>query len=250
MNSQSKLQRWERRAEWPLACVAIVFLGVYSVQVLAQPHGFASHLLDSTMYVLYVTFVIDYIARFTLADQRTWWFFRNLLDLAIVALPFFRPLRILRVVILVEVLQRMFGDAFRGRIVGYTASTAVLLIYAASLAVLQPERPHLHANIKNFGDAVWWAFTTITTVGYGDFYPITPMGRVIAVLLMVGGITLIGVITATVVTWIVQRVADVDSAQQAATAGHIERLRDDIAQLTQAVTEMRRDNGRGESAPV
>ena len=52
-------------------------------------------LLDWIMYVLYVTFVIDYIARLALADQRTRWFFRNLLDLAIVALPFLRSLRIL-----------------------------------------------------------------------------------------------------------------------------------------------------------
>jgi len=216
MNSLSRLQRWERDAEWPLADVAVAFLCVVSVQVLAQPHGFTSRLLEWTMWVLYVPFVIDYIARFRLADRRTRRFFRNLLDLAIILLPFLRPLRILRLVVLVEVLQKMFGDAFRGRIVVYTASSVVLLIYAASLGVLQVERPNPRADIKNFGDAVWWATTTLTTVGYSDFYPITPMGRVIAVLLMVGGISLIGVITAMVVTWIVQRVAAVDSAQQAA----------------------------------
>jgi len=250
MNSLSRLQRWERGAEWPLASVAVVFLSAYSVQVLAQPHGLTSRLLDWIMFVLYVTFVIDYIARFILADQRTRWFFRNLLDLAIVALPFLRPLRILRLVVLVEVMQKLFGDAFRGRIVVYTASSAVLLLYAASLAVLQAERPHPRANIKNFGDAVWWSITTITTVGYGDFYPITPMGRVVAGLLMVGGISIIGMITATVATWIVQRVADVDSAQQTATAGQIEQLRGEIAQLKQMVAEIPRHNGYGESASV
>lgn len=246
MKAKSRLQRWERCGEWPLASVAVVFLIAYSVQVLAQPHGLTSRLLDWIMYVLYVTFVIDYIARLALADQRTRWFFRNLLDLAIVALPFLRPLRILRVVVLIEVLQKTFGDAFRGRILVYTASSAVLLIYAASLAVLQAERPR--GNIKNFGDAVWWAITTLTTVGYGDFYPVTPTGRVIAGLLMVGGITLIGIVAATVVAWIVQRVADVDAAQQAATAGQIEQLRDDIAQLTQMVAEISDDNGHAESA--
>ena len=122
--------------------------------------------------------------------------------------------------------------------------------YAASLGVLQVERPRPRANIKNVGDAVWWAFTTLTTVGYGDFYPITPMGRVIAVLLMVGGISLIGLITAMVVTWVVQRVAAVDSAQRAATAGQIEQVRDEIAQLKQMVAEIRRDNGHGKSASV
>jgi voltage-gated potassium channel len=79
----------------------------------------------------------------------------------------------------------------------------------------------------------------LTTVGYGDFYPVTPIARVIAGLLMVGGITLIGIVAATVVTWIVQRVADVDAAQQAATAGQIEQLCDEMAQLTRMVAEIR-----------
>jgi len=227
MNSPSKLQRWERGAEWPLAGVAVAFLTTYSVEVLAQPRGLTSRLLDWIMYALYIAFVIDYIARLALADHRVVWFFRNLLDLG--------PLRILRLIVLVGVLQRAFGDAFRGRVVVNTASSAVLLVYAASLAVLQAERGDPHANIRNFGDAVWWSITTITTVGYGDFFPITPMGRVVAVLLMVGGISLIGMITATVATWIVQRVSDVDSAQQAATAAQIDQLHDEMMQLTQIV---------------
>jgi voltage-gated potassium channel len=141
MNPPSMLQRWERCAEWPLASVAVVFLIAISVQVLAQPHGFASRLLGWITVVLYVAFWVDYIARFMLAERRARWFFRNLLDLVIIVLPFVRPLRLLRLVVVVEVLQRMFGDAFRGRIVVYTAASAVLLIYAASLGVLQAERP-------------------------------------------------------------------------------------------------------------
>jgi voltage-gated potassium channel len=69
-----------RCAEWPLASVAVVFLIAFSVQVLAQPHRLTSRLLDGTMCVLYVAVVIDHIARLILADQRTRWFFRNLLD--------------------------------------------------------------------------------------------------------------------------------------------------------------------------
>ncbi len=235
ISSLSRLQRWERSAEWPLASVAVVFLIAVSIQVLAQPHGFISRLLDWLMVALYVAFVFDYLARLALADHRTRWFFRNLLDLLIIALPFLRPLRVLRLVVLVEVLEKLFGDAFRGRIVIYTAASGVLLIYAASLGVLGAERPDPHATIKNFGDALWWAMTTLTTVGYGDFSPVTPIGRVIAVLLMLGGISLIGIVTATVATWIVQSFAEVDAAEQAATVGHIEQLRNEIAQLRQMV---------------
>lgn len=235
MKSPSRLERWESHAEWPLAAIAVIFLAVYSVQVLAEPRGHVARVLDMLMYVLYLAFAADYVARLTLADPRVPWFFRHLLDLAIIALPFLRPLRLLRLVVLVEVLQRAFGDALRGRVVVYTASSAVLLVYASSLGVLQAERSDPHADIKNFGDALWWSVTTMTTVGYGDFYPVTVLGRVIAVLLMVGGISLIGMITATVATWIVQRVAEEDTAQQAATSAQIDELRSEVARLTNLV---------------
>lgn len=242
MKPVSRLERWESRVEYPLAGIAVIFLAAYSVQVLAQPRGHVSRLLDMLMYGLYIVFAIDYAARVALADRRVPWFFRHLLDLAVIALPFLRPLRLLRLVVLVGVLQKAFGDALRGRVVVYTASSALLLVYASSLGVLEAERSNPHADIKTFGDAVWWSITTITTVGYGDFYPVTTMGRVIAVLLMVGGISLIGMITATVATWIVQRVAEEDTAQQAATASQIDELRTQIALLsnmlaTQANTE-------------
>lgn len=78
---------------------------------------------------------------------------------------------------------------------------------------------------------MWWAITTITTVGYGDMYPVTTTGRVIAALLMIGGISLVGSITATIASWIVQSVADDDNATAAATAAHINELRSEIASL-------------------
>src|ERR1700676_5086680 len=104
MNSSSRLQRWDSRAEWPLAGVAVVFVAVYSLQVLAQPRGLMSGLLQWILYTLYLAFAIDYVARLILAHHRTRWFFRHLLDLAIVALPFLRPLRMLRLVVLVGAL--------------------------------------------------------------------------------------------------------------------------------------------------
>jgi voltage-gated potassium channel len=247
VSAPSRLQRWETMAEWPLAGVAVVFLAAFSVHVLAQPGGLTARLLNWVMAALYVAFCVDYLARFILADQRTRWFFRNLPDLVIIALPFLRSLRVLRLVVLIEVMEKLFGDALRGRIVIYTVCSALLLIYSASLGVLDAERQLPQADIKSFGDAVWWSFTTITTVGYGDYHPMTVTGRVIAVLLMVGGVSLIGIITATVVTWIVQRVSDIDAAEQAATAGQIEQLRSEISHLKEMVSEIR-DNGRGETA--
>jgi hypothetical protein len=81
----------------------------------------------------------------------------------------------------IEVLQRVVGHTIRGKLIVYTVCGAVVLIYAGSLAILQAERGQRGAKITSFGDAVWWAITTVTTVGYGDLSPVTTMGRLVAV---------------------------------------------------------------------
>lgn len=144
----------------------------------------------------------------------------RLVDLAIVILPLLRPLRLLRlIIVLIGVIQKAVGHAIRGKVILYTISGAVLLVYVASLAVLQAERGQPDAHITDFGDAVWWAITTITTVGYGDVYPVTTTGRVIAALLMIGGISLVGSITATIASWIVQTVPAGDPETGELSAG-------------------------------
>jgi voltage-gated potassium channel len=242
------LERWEQRTEWPLAAVAASFLLVYSVQVLDRPHGDLERALSLVTTVSYAVFVIDYIARLALASERRHWFFRHLFDLAIVALPLLRPLRLLRLVLLVVALQKAVGGAIRGRVVIYTATSAVLLIYVASLAVLEAERADPHASIISFGDAVWWSITTMTTVGYGDFTPVTTTGRVIAVVLMMGGISLLGIVTATLASWIVQRVAEEDTANQAATRAQIEQLRAEIRSFA-ALVAAQPDRQDGTTSP-
>jgi voltage-gated potassium channel len=231
MDTETKLQRWERHAEWPLAAAAVLFLVLFSRQVLAQPQGREAHIVWAVDWAIWGLFVVDYVVRLCLADNRWHWFLRHLLDFAIVSLPLLRPLRLLRMLVLIEVLQKAIGDAFRGRIVVYTASGVVLLIYTASLAVFDKER-YLHgATINSFGKALWWSITTVTTVGYGDVYPVTNTGRVIAVLLMIGGISLVGVVTAALASWIIERVTEEGSVMQAATVAHVEQLRNEIRAL-------------------
>jgi voltage-gated potassium channel len=237
MDSETRLQRWERRAEWPLAVAAVVFLVLFSRQVLVQPHGREAHIVWAINWAIWGLFFLDYFVRLYLATNRWHWFLRHLLDFAIVTLPLLRPLRLLRLLVLIEVLQKAVGDAFRGRIVVYTLSGVVLLIYTASLAVFEKERYLPGATINSFGKALWWSVTTVTTVGYGDVYPVTNTGRVIAVLLMVGGISLVGVVTASLASWIIQRVAEQDALHQAVTVAHIEELRGEITALGQQLKE-------------
>ena len=103
------------------------------------------------------------------------------------------------------------------------------------MAVLEAERDQPESGVHTFGDALWWAMTTVTTVGYGDLKIVTGEGRLIAVALMMGGITLLGVVTATLASWIVQRVSEEEIAAEAATAAHIDELRDEVLRLEELV---------------
>jgi voltage-gated potassium channel len=88
-----------------------------------------------------------------------------------------------------------------------------MYIYVLSLAVYAAERRAPGATITSFGDSVWWAMETISTVGYGDLIPITVPGRIYASMLMLGGMVIVGLTTATVVSFLGERV---QSAHRAA----------------------------------
>lgn len=88
----------------------------------------------------------------------------------------------------------------------------------AAIAVLDAERGKQNSNIDDIGDALWWAVTTITTVGYGDRYPVTAVGRLVAAALMVFGIALLGVLTASIAAWFVRVVQESDGRDGDRTA--------------------------------
>ena len=225
-------QRWERSTEWPLAGAALTFLAIYTWTVLSQPTGVGERLAEHAILGIWVLFGIDYLVRLILAERRTRWFALHLHELAIVVLPVLRPLRLLRLLTLVSFLQRSIGGALRGRVVTYAVTGTLVLVFVASLAMFDVERAAPDGNIKTFPDALWWAIATVTTVGYGDYSPTTAAGRGIAVGLMVAGIALLGIVTATLASWLVQRVAEQDDANQAATQHQ-------IAELTRQITALR-----------
>ncbi|MEJ7650121.1 MAG: potassium channel family protein [Nakamurella sp.] len=85
-------------------------------------------------------------------------------------------------------------------------------MFLGALAILDVEQLAPDANIRSFGDALWWASTTVTTVGYGDRFPVTTQGRFVAVGLMLVGLAVVGVITASVAAWLIENVEREDPA--------------------------------------
>jgi voltage-gated potassium channel len=186
---------------------AVVFLAAYALPVLDP--DLPTWLLDFCRGLSWITwgiFIIDLVLRLALADERLRYLGRHWYDLLVIVLPLLRPLRLLRLIPLLSVLNRRAQTGLRGRIAIYVAGGASLLAFVAALAVLDVEQSSPDANISDFGDAIWWAVTTMTTVGYGDHYPVTSVGRAVAFGLMLGGIALLGTITAILASWLVENV--------------------------------------------
>lgn len=226
-----RVEWWEQRTEWLLALLAVGFLVAYAVPILDRGlSGSARTSFQVADLIIWVAFVVDYVVRLVLA--RRWrYFWTHLHDLAMVTLPVLRPLRLLRLLMLLRVLNRRAANSLRGRVVLYVGATALLLIVCAALAVLDAERGHRGANISSFGDALWWSVATVCTVGYGDRFPTTTEGRAVATALMLGGIALIGVVTATFASWLIDRVREVAQDEQAVTRADLARLHAEVAKI-------------------
>ncbi len=222
---------WNRTMEWPLMGVAVIFGAIYAWQVLGRLQGTALLVSQVIVFGSWVVFAVDYAVRLALTAQRRRWFWGNLLSLLVVVLPVLRPLRLVRLLTLFTVFRRAAGSALRGQVLLYATSSTVLLVLVASLAIYEVERDAPGADITTFGDALWWACVTITTVGYGDLSPVTPEGRVIAVAMMVCGIALLGTVTATIASYLVESVAAIDEANQAATRAQIDELTEKVDRM-------------------
>jgi voltage-gated potassium channel len=247
--TEPRIAAWDRRVDWWLTGLAVVFLAAYAWQVLDTSLApVARTALEVVLTGTWVLFAIDYVVRIALARRRWRYVFTHLLDLVILALPMFRQLRALRVITVISVLNRQVRDDFRGRVAVYVSSSVVLVGFVASLAVLDAERDAPEASITTFGGALWWTITTISTVGYGDRYPVTFEGRLVAVSLMVAGIALLGVVTASIAAWFVETVRRTGADVTEGVEEELEAVAADVgrteAQLDAVLAELRSISAR------
>ncbi|AVG24520.1 voltage-gated K+ channel [Pontimonas salivibrio] len=226
---------WERATEIPLLIAGFLFLFSYSWQVLADPSPEVYFAWELVAIVVWVFFGADYVVRLILARQRVRWFFRNILDFLVLVLPPLRPLRLVRLLVLVRVFRRNAPRLIRNRILAFASIATVLLVYIASLAVLEAERNV--GAITTFGEALWWSLVTVTTVGYGDYTPVSFIGRAIAVGLMLGGVVLVGIIVGTLGSWIIQSVSEDNEEAIDETTDAVIALRDEVRQLRAALED-------------
>lgn len=196
--------RWRELAAVPITVAAIAFVASYAWRVIADLERPLGTVTLTVMGVAWAMFVVDFIVNVALAPDRRRYFVTHLHEFLIVLLPALSPLRLLQFIAVLVIMQRAATN-LRERVVYYTAGSALLLVVIAAIAVLDVERDAPGATITSFGNALWWALVTITTVGYGDFTPVTVLGRMIAAGLMVCGIALLSTGAGTVASWLLDR---------------------------------------------
>ena len=188
-----------------LTVLALAFLVAFSYPAFVDPVPSSTQtLLNIVQWVSWIAFAADLIYGLSTAKSKKNYLKKHPLEVAAVLLPFLRPLRLMRVISFggLAIQKVAIGRQFAITIKVFLASIFVAYISAVQITIT--ERAVEGSNIKNFGDGIWWAITTVTTVGYGDRYPTTLEGRFIAVALMIMGISLMGVITASVAAWFVK----------------------------------------------
>lgn len=210
------LSRFEAVVELPLLILALVMIPLLVLPLVVDLPSGVDAGLTALEWFIWSAFAFEYVTRLVLTRDRWRFVRREWPDLLIIVLPFLRPLRVVRSARALHLLRLgrlavFLGSATRtGRRVltrhglHYAVLiTLVVVVGAAALMLVVEEKSG--GSIDSFADALWWAATTVTTVGYGDTFPVTPAGRGIAAFLMVAGIALFGVLTANVAAFFVEQ---------------------------------------------
>jgi voltage-gated potassium channel len=188
-----------------LTLLALAFLVAFSIPAfLPNISNSTQAQIEIIQWVCWFAFALDLVAGLISADRKKQYLFRHPLEIASVFLPFLRPLRLMRVISFGSLAIQKIAIGRQFAITVKVAITAVFVAYISAVQITISERNVDGSNIKSFEDGLWWAVTTVTTVGYGDRFPTTTEGRLLAVLLMLVGISLVGVITASVASWFVK----------------------------------------------
>ncbi len=222
------LNRYEDRTSVLMLALSLVFLALYAVPILdpEAPSGVMAF-VDAASIAVWAAFLTDLAVRAYLSGRPGRYLLRNPIDVMLVVLPMLRPLRVLRVFTAANLLVRRGSRLALGRTLSAALVATALLMVVASLSVLDAERYAAGATITTFGDALWWSGVTVTTVGYGDLAPVTGTGRIVAFGLMLVGISVVGLVTASVAGWFVAQTRESEDE----ILVEVRSLREEVASL-------------------
>jgi voltage-gated potassium channel len=247
---QAALERFERATELPLLILALAMIPLILVPLVVELDGAAEDAVIAADWFIWAAFAFEYVVRLALTDERARFVRHNWPDLLIVVLPFLRPLRIMRsaralrllrltrLAAALTVVTREGRRLLTRHKLHYALLTTMVMIVACALLVHAVEEGH-GGSIDTVGDSLWWAITTVTTVGYGDTFPVTPAGRGIAALLMATGIALFGVLTANLAALLVDQGSSEPDEDGTSIDARLDRIEAELAALTRVLADER-----------
>ncbi|QXC56065.1 potassium channel family protein [Vibrio mimicus] len=197
------LEKVENTTETPMLVLSVIYVVVALLPDIAVLSPEDLEFLDGLLWIVWGVFATELLVKIFVSPKPLQYMIQNWPDVLIVAMPFLRPLRFLRILLVLPKAWRQTRSVLRQKtfsFIGLTSLSTVLLS-AAFVYLVEKGTP---SPINSYSDALWWAMSTITTVGYGDMYPVTGFGRGVAVFLMLTGITLFGLLTASVASFFVE----------------------------------------------
>ena len=225
---EKNLAAWEERSSTPMFVASVLYLLAFAAPIMStriqEPYdGY----LNIIQMILWGLFAADYCVRLYLAPRRLYFITHNLMNLAIVLLPAWRIVSFLAMIHLTTNRQYKRLSELAVKLFGYTA----IFIIMFALAIYSVESSEPGAMIRDLPTAYWWTFTTLATVGYGDVYPITGIGRVIAVVVMLYGVGMVAVATGALASWIIEKIGGREEQEYPATKADVDDLRQEISEL-------------------
>lgn len=225
---EKNLAAWEGRTSTPMFVASVLYLLAFAAPIMStriqEPYdGY----LNIIQMILWGLFAADYCVRLYLAPRRLYFITHNLMNLAIVLLPAWRIVSFLAMIHLTANRQYKRLSELAMKLFGYTA----IFIIMFALAIYSVESSEPGSMIRDLPTAYWWTFTTLATVGYGDVYPITGIGRVIAVVVMLYGVGMVAVATGALASWIIEKIGGMEEQEHPATKADVDDLRQEISEL-------------------
>jgi voltage-gated potassium channel len=211
---EAKLQR--HKTYLTLSAPTMLILGVgyatlYVISVFSEPSLPAlSRYANDLQNILWGVFVGELLIQFYLYPRKSQFVKKEWLTIVLTVVPLFRSLRVIRVLYLLFRFGAKFNEQKYVALPLVATVGAVMMIFVVGAAELDAERNALHATITTPIDAVWWGLVTMTTIGYGDRYPVTLKGKILAAGLIFFGIAFVSVLTATIAAWILEKLGDAD----------------------------------------
>ncbi|ACL23081.1 potassium channel family protein [Chloroflexus aggregans] len=197
------LDRFYRITEIPMLFLSICFLVIFFLIESRTLSTTTTLVLDGILWIIWGIFGIELLIKWYLSPDRVAYLRANWIEIVMIAIPFLRPLRLLWLPIILTRLWRQSRQTLRQRMPAFIGITSLIVVLVAATLMFVAEQGS-GGPIASFADAIWWALTTVTTVGYGDTYPVTVLGRGVAVFLMLAGISLFGLLTANIAALFVE----------------------------------------------